>query len=116
MSGDPLTFVYKTVEGCAIKADVFGAEPGARKPVLVWIHGGGLIFGTRAWRRGALFTTFLDAGGVVVSLDHRFAPETKLRAIFGDVLDAWRWVHEDGPSLFGADAGRVAISNQRSLA
>lgn len=106
---DPLPFVYKTVDDCKIEADVFGAEPGARKPVLVWIHGGGLIFGTRAWRRATLFAKLVEAGALVVSIDHRLAPETKLPEIFGDVLDALRWVREQGPALFGADPDRVAL-------
>ena len=43
----PRTLVYKKVEGCAIKADVFGAAAEDKKPAAVWIHGGALIFGSR---------------------------------------------------------------------
>ena len=42
------TYVYKVVDGREIEADVIGADPGASKPCVVWIHGGGLIFG---WRK-----------------------------------------------------------------
>ena len=41
------THVYKRADGRDICADVIGAAPGGRKPALVWIHGGGLIFGSR---------------------------------------------------------------------
>ena len=37
---------------------------------------------------------------MVVSIDYRLAPETKLPAIVEDVRDACRWVRERGPKLF----------------
>jgi acetyl esterase/lipase len=106
---EPQSHVYKISDGCHVKADVFGAAAGARKPVVMWIHGGGLIFGTRAWQRATLFATLLQAGLIVVAIDHRLAPETKLADIADDVGDAWRWVVERGPVLFGADPDRLAI-------
>ena len=36
-------------------------------------------------------------------------PETKLPAIIEDVEDAFRWVRQQGPALFGADPGRLAV-------
>src|SRR4051812_27772179 len=42
------THTYKSVGGCEIKADVHGPAGTAKKPVLIWIHGGGLIGGSRA--------------------------------------------------------------------
>jgi acetyl esterase/lipase len=41
------TYVYRTVGGCEIKADVHQAAPGASKPGVLWIHGGALIMGSR---------------------------------------------------------------------
>jgi acetyl esterase/lipase len=41
------TYTYKTVEGCEIQADVYRAEGHAVRPVVVWIHGGALIVGSR---------------------------------------------------------------------
>lgn len=108
------THVYKVSDGCAIKADVFGAQAGARKPAVLWIHGGGLIFGERAWVRPTLLAALLQAGAVVVSLDHRLAPETKLAQILEDALDAWRWALEQGPALLGIDPRRVALAGGSS--
>ena len=80
------TYVYKTVEGCEIKADVIGASPGASKPCVIWIHGGGLIFGSRTNSpRPTFLKTLLQRNFVVVSIDHRLAPETKLPDIVEDV-------------------------------
>lgn len=107
---DRQTLVYKSVGGCDIRCDVFGAAPGADKPAVMWIHGGGLIFGTRATPRPAWLAALLAAGAVVVSVDHRLAPQTQLAEIAGDVLDAWRWMAERGPALLGIDPARMAVA------
>jgi acetyl esterase/lipase len=41
------TFTYKTVQQCAIKADVSQGAGNGPHPVVVWIHGGALIMGSR---------------------------------------------------------------------
>lgn len=105
------SFAYKAVAGREIAADVIGARPGACKPCVVWIHGGGLIFGSRtASPRASLVQALLERGFVIVSIDHRLAPETKLPGIVEDVRDAWRWVHDVGPLRFGIDPARVAMA------
>ncbi|MGA2328376.1 MAG: alpha/beta hydrolase [Bryobacteraceae bacterium] len=106
------TLVYKHTPQCAIKADVFRAPGGGSRPALVWIHGGALIWGSRASlesSRREQLRRYLNAGFVVVSIDYRLAPETKLPAILEDVRDACEWVRREGSNRFGADPGRVAL-------
>jgi acetyl esterase/lipase len=105
----PKTFTFKTVGECAIQADVYGARPGAERPVVVWIHGGALIVGSRGQVDRALLAALREAGYVIVSIDYRLAPETMLPAIVEDVQDACRWVRERGPELFGCDPSRMAV-------
>jgi acetyl esterase/lipase len=105
------THVYKTANGHDLEADVIGAHAGANKPCVVWIHGGGLIFGSRKVSpRATLLRALLDRDFVVVSIDHRLAPETKLPGIVDDVRDAWRWLLDSGPRRFGIDPSRVAMA------
>ena len=49
-------------------------------------------------------------GFVIVSIDYRLAPETKLPAIIEDVQDAWRWLRQEGPKRFGIDPERMAAA------
>jgi acetyl esterase/lipase len=100
------TFTYKTA-GCQIRADVYGASEGAAKPALMWIHGGALIMGNRKGSVRPFATNLMDQGYVIVSIDYRLAPETKLPAIIEDVQDAWKWMHEQA-GRFGIDRSRIA--------
>ncbi|WP_284617854.1 alpha/beta hydrolase [Aquabacterium humicola] len=105
------THVYKTAQGLPIEADVLGAEPDRLKPCVLWIHGGGLIFGSRTISpRPSFARLLLQRGFVIVSIDHRLAPETKLSAIVDDVAEAWRWLHEAGPTHCGADPSRACAA------
>jgi len=108
------TYVYKVVQGCQIKADVFGAAAGANRAAVIWLHGGGLIFGSRTTPRPVFLEGLLEAGVVVISIDYRLAPETKLAEIVEDALDAWRWVREEGPAVLGIDPDRIAMAGGSS--
>lgn len=104
------TYAYKTVGDCTIRADVYFSEvvKGSR-PVIVSIHGGALIMGGRRSIQMDLFKPLIDKGFAVVSIDYRLAPETKLPEIIKDVQDAFAWVREKGPELFGADKERIGV-------
>ncbi len=108
MPAERQTYTYKTAKKHEIRADVYPAGEGAARPVLVWIHGGCLIMGSRTgiaqWQR----ELYVESGFTVVCIDYRLAPETKLPAIIDDLQDAFRWVREKGPDLFQADPSRVA--------
>jgi acetyl esterase/lipase len=106
----PQTFVYKSVDGVDIHADVYRASPDGTRPVVMWIHGGALIMGTRGDIPRYQRERYLAAGFTVVSIDYRLAPETKLPAIIEDVRDAYAWILREGPALFGLDGARVAVA------
>ena len=110
--------VYKRVDGVEICADVHtlaGAPIGrTTRAVILWIHGGALIQGTRAAIQPFQLQRYLKAGYAVVCIDHRLAPEVKIQDILSDTLDALAWVRSEGPGLFGADPARVAVVGHSS--
>jgi acetyl esterase/lipase len=103
------TFTYKTAGDCAIKADVIRPSTRDRLPVAVWIHGGALIMGDRHGIDRTLLDELINAGYVVVSIDYRLAPETRLPEILDDVRDAFAWIRSEGPKTFGARTERIAV-------
>jgi acetyl esterase/lipase len=102
--------VYKRVDGCDIGLDVYPVAEGARPaPVVVWVHGGALIVGTRRSMQPVLREGLARAGFAQVSIDYRLAPETRLPGILEDVVDAFAWVRGEGARRFGLDPARVGV-------
>ncbi len=81
-----------------------------RLPVLMWVHGGWVLFGADTYDascRGLVNKT----GAIVVAPEYRRAPEAVFPAAHDDVLAAFRWVRENAPE-FGGDPDRVAIGGE----
>ena len=75
------TYTYKTVGELKIQADVYRADDKVTRPVIVWLHGGALIVGSRSSVPKQLLDLCRADGFVLVSLDYRLSPEAKLPAI-----------------------------------
>ena len=108
------THTYKILHDCTLQADVYRTPESCRKPCIIWIHGGGLIFGSRTMLPEEQVTFYLTAGYTVIAIDYRLAPETKLVDIIEDVLDACRWVHRQGPDLFYIDPEKIVVVGHSS--
>ena len=108
MPPDRETVVYKQIDDLAIQADVWLPPGPGPHPVIVFIHGGALIMGSRTGLNPAHRDAYLSDGLAVASIDYRLAPETKLAAIVEDVEDAFAWVRADGGPRFGLDPRHVA--------
>ncbi len=104
------TVVYKNAGGVDIKADVFHYGDATPRPAVVWIHGGALINGHREQVMESVRAFAVTNGCVLVSLDYRLAPETKLPEILNDLEDAFRWMRGDGAKRFGIDPNRIAVT------
>jgi|LSQX01.1.fsa_nt_gb acetyl esterase/lipase len=99
---------YKQANGCSICADIYESSVPS-SPSVVYIHGGGLVWGSRKRVVPEQVSALADHGYTVISIDHRLAPEAKLPSIAEDVRDALIWVFDDCLDLFGIDPERVAV-------
>jgi acetyl esterase/lipase len=111
-SGPPVfkrTHVYKRAQDLSIRADSYRFIDHPNQPVVVWIHGGGLINGHREGVPSWLMEACRQNDWVLVSLDYRLAPEVQLPDIISDLADAFRWIAKEGPVLFQADPKRIAV-------
>lgn len=104
------TYTYKSVGDIHIKADVYRPDDTKPRPVVVWLHGGALVMGSRHYIPKDIRQLCRTEGFVLVSLDYRLAPEVKLPAIIDDIQDAFRWIHKKGPDLFHADTDRIVVT------
>src|SRR5687768_8028558 len=89
------THVYKMF-GVKVELDVYQpARSAGRRPVVVWIHGGALIMGSRCGVPPHLLDFCRDRGFALVSIDYRLAPQVQAPEIVGDVKDAFRWMRSE---------------------
>jgi acetyl esterase len=98
-------------EGVDVPVRVYtpDAEPGSSGlPVLVFLHGGGWVFGDLDTHDAMCRILAGDAGCLIVSIDYRLAPEHKFPAGLEDCLTVLDWVAEKAKSL-GGDPARIAI-------
>jgi len=102
------TVIFKKEERFEIKADFYKANK-ENAPVIVYIHGGGLLWGTREDIQEEMIKLYNDSGFSLFSIDYRLAPETKLKEILEDVQDALLWIETEGPKQFGIDPNRIAV-------
>lgn len=78
-------------------------------PCLVHFHGGGWVSGDLATYDRPSRRLANTSGCVVVTVDHRRAPEHKFPAPLDDCLTAVRWVHGNAEYL-GVDPGRINVT------
>lgn len=84
------------------------AEKGAKRPVLIWWHGGGWVKGDRDAYAFA-GRAFASRGFVVVIPDYRKVPAVRFPAFLQDGAEAVRWTR-DRVAQFGGDPDRIAFA------
>lgn len=91
-------FVY---EGLPLQATFYPAAAAAPKPLtLLYLHGGGLVFGDRNDLPDDYKKMLSDAGYALLTIDYPLAPETQLPEIMHCLEKALLWFQEEGRTLF----------------
>lgn len=98
--------------------NVWTTDFNAKKPVMLWLHGGGFDSGTSAWDPGMCLA---QKDVVVVSINHRLnilgfldlstvSDKYKYSANVGmlDVVAALQWIHAN-IAAFGGDANNITV-------
>lgn len=78
---------------------------------LLWIHGGGLLFGDSRQDEALCAQTSRDLGIPVVSTNYRFAPDHPFPAALDDVRATWGWMQYHADEL-GIDPARIVIGGE----
>ncbi len=79
-----------------------------RSPALVYLHGGGWVYGDLEAYDALCRVLAEEAQVRVVSVDYRLAPEAPFPAAFDDAWAAWRWVTEHAVGL-GIEPSAIAV-------
>lgn len=99
--------VYKNTKQSLIYADIY--YHGSQTPVIIYIHSGALIFGTRKWLPIEQVEIYKNAGFSVISIDYRLAPETKFELIIEDIQDALTWVRTNASKMYDFNTDKLAV-------
>lgn len=87
---------------------VVNAQIGARRPVVVNMHGGGLVAGAAAAGLPALVALCRELDCAAVTIEYRLAPEVDHEGSTSDTYAALLWIHRNCETL-GVDPGRIAV-------
>jgi acetyl esterase len=85
----------------------------ARRPIVVFVHGGGWVLGDLDRTDGTCRRLADALGAVLVSVDHRLAPEHPFPAGLRDLCAALAWAAGAAPAL-GADPACLVVAGDSS--
>jgi len=103
------THSYKVTPDGEIHIDLHWNPGQGGQSVLLWLHGGMLMIGSRQVVHPQQLELYVKAGYVVAAADYRLAPEAKLASIIEDIQDAYRWLRETGPELVPLDPEWIGV-------
>ncbi|MGH9657085.1 MAG: alpha/beta hydrolase, partial [Bryobacteraceae bacterium] len=87
--------------------DVYTPPTGSNLPVVVWVHGGGWMRGSKSEVDGKP-AAFVEKGFVFVPVNYRFVPHVIMDTIVRDVAKSVGWVHAN-ISRYGGDPNRIFL-------
>jgi acetyl esterase/lipase/DNA-binding transcriptional regulator YhcF (GntR family) len=82
----------------ALRVEAVKASKGKKRDAgtIVFIHGGGWVFGNVQTHRGAMARLAELSGCVVIGIDYGLAPEAPFPHGLNDCVWAWRWLRSQG--------------------
>ena len=101
--------VYNVANNTQLKLDVWYPRDNAKPtPTLVYIHGGGWIFGSK---EGAIFQAlpYLEKGWRVVNVEYRMASNSLAPAAVEDTRCALRWVYRNA-KMWNFDTSKIVLT------
>jgi len=117
-------FVYGEVLGAGLIADIAAPDRGGPFPIILSVHGGRWIRGSRHDHTAINVREWAKYGFFAMSIDYRLVTCTPAPACYQDVLCAIRWVHAhrdeygldtDNFFLIGMSAGGHLVSLAATL-
>ncbi|MGH3376122.1 MAG: alpha/beta hydrolase [Actinoallomurus sp.] len=83
-------------------------HPHQAQGAIVWLHGGGFVFGDLDTEHPWATRIAEGSGAVVISVDYRRSPENRFPAALDDAYAVLTWVAEHAAEL-GIDPARIAV-------
>ena len=94
-------------DGIEIPVFLFKKTERTDQPAIIWIHGGGYVFGSAYDERARVIADFCDC--TVISVEYRLAPEHPFPAGTEDCMAVLEWVHTKADTL-NINPAKIAIA------
>ena len=107
--------VYYAADGVRLALDIYrrkcdpGSPQPARRPVLLFVHGGAWMIGSKTFQGLPMLQHFAALGWVCFSINYRLSPRATFPDHIIDVKRAIAWIREHA-SEYGCDPDFVVIS------
>lgn len=99
--------VYAKVGDTTLSLDIYLPAGVKNPPLLVWVHGGAWMLGSKEWVR----TAFVENGIATASVGYRLSKEARFPAQVHDIKAAIRFLRANSDK-YGFNAGRIAIAGE----
>jgi len=100
---------YVTGGGASQTLDLYGPKKAKKVPLIVWIHGGAFLFGSKeGFPVEPVPLHLLLEGYAVASINYRLSPEAVFPAQLEDCKAAVRWLRAHADE-FGIDPNRIGV-------
>jgi acetyl esterase/lipase len=103
-----ITDTFLPGPGGDIAARIYRPSGDSGGPVLVYLHGGGLVMGSNQSFEPLARELAAASAATVVAVEYRLAPESPPPAQFDDAYAATEWVSRNAATL-GVDGDRLAV-------
>ncbi|CCH87623.1 Esterase/lipase-like protein [Modestobacter italicus] len=99
-----------------LQLDLWVPDSATPPPLVVWVHGGGFMFGDRRYlpetlKPNQVFDALLEAGLAVATIDYRHALEAPFPAQLHDAKAAVRYLRAHAGEL-GISTGRIGVAGE----
>jgi acetyl esterase/lipase len=99
-----------------LQLDLWVPDSATPAPLVVWVHGGGFMFGDRRYlpetlRPNQVFDALLEAGLAVATIDYRHALEAPFPAQLNDAKAAVRYLRAHADEL-GISTERIGVAGE----
>lgn len=108
-------YSYNEYHSLTLMATFYRSSSSSKNHTIIYLHGGGLLYGQRNDLPEVYIDSFLEAGYHFLSLDYPLAPESPLKDIYQEIKKGIQWfiaehqttlsVDSNTFSLFGRSAG-----------
>jgi epsilon-lactone hydrolase len=110
----------KTEQGLQFdRVTASGVPPATAASIVLYLHGGGYLFGSTKTHRQVLIAMAKALGSPVYGLDYRLAPEYPFPAAFEDAVQAYRWLlqcHPDAAIVLAGDSAGAGLAIATAMA